>query len=456
MKQRRTLAVLAVCAGSFMAGLDLFIVNVAFPEIEREFGGSDLGALSWVLNAYTIVFAALLVPAGRWADAFGRKRLFLGGLGLFTAASAACAAAGSVEVLVALRIAQAAGAALLLPASLALLLPEFPPEKRALVVAGWAAVSGIAAAAGPPIGGLLVELSWRWVFLVNVPVGLAALLLGARVLREARDPSSLRPDALGALLLAAGVAALIGGIVQGPEWGWDDGRVVGAFAMAAILLGVVAWRCTRHPAPVVDPALLRVRSFALAVAAGVLFFSAFGAMLLASVLFLTGPWDQDILHAGLGIAPGPALAAVFSVPGARLAQRLGMGAVGALGTALFIVGGLWWATQLGPEFDYAGAFLPGMVIGGAGVGLVIPTITGAATAALPPERLATGTAVVTMGRQLGIAVGVAVLVALLGTPDGADDFDAPYAFMIVTAALSGIALAGIGRLGVIAPKPAVT
>jgi EmrB/QacA subfamily drug resistance transporter len=455
MTQRSRLATLVVCAGSFMAGLDLFIVNVAFPELERELG-SDLGALSWVLNGYTIVFAALLVPAGRWADALGRKRVFLGGLALFTAASAACAGAGSVEVLVALRIAQAAGAALLLPTSLALLLPEFPPEKRALAVAGWAAVSGIAAAAGPPVGGLLVELSWRWVFIVNVPVGLAALLLGAHVLREARDPSSLRPDALGALLLAGGVGALVGGIVQGPEWGWDDGRVLASFAAAAVLLGVVARRCARHPAPVVDPALLRVRSFALAFAAGVLFSSAFGAMLLASVLFLTGPWGQDILHAGLGIAPGPALAAVFSLPGARLAQRLGMGAVGALGTALFIAGGLWWATRLGPEFDYAGAFLPGMLVGGAGVGLVIPTITGAATAALAPERLATGTAVVTMGRQLGIAVGVAVLVALLGTPDAADDFDAAYGFMIAMAALSGIALAGIGRVGVTAPQPALT
>ena len=301
MTQRTRLTVAVVCLGAFMGGLDLFIVNVAFPDLALDFAGADLAALSWVLNAYAIVFAALLVPAGRWADAYGRKRVFLLGLGLFTAASAACAAAPSVEALVALRVLQAVGAALLLPTSLALLLPEFPDAQRAMVVAVWAATSALAAAAGPPLGGLLVELSWRWVFLVNVPVGLVALVVGARVLRESRDPAGVRPDALGAVLLAMGLAALVGGIVQGPEWGWADGRVLGALAGAVVLLAVVARRCLRHPAPVVDPALLRVRSFTAALGAAVLFFAAFGAMLLASVLFLTGPWREDVLTAGLMI-----------------------------------------------------------------------------------------------------------------------------------------------------------
>src|ERR671928_2004393 len=154
---------IVVSTAVFMASLDLFIVNIAFPDIERDFGGTSLSSLSWILNAYAIVFAALLVPAGRWADAVGRKRGFLLGLSLFTLASAACAAAPSVGVLIAARVAQAAGAAVLVPTSLALLLPEFPPERRQVAVGIWAAVGGAAAAAGPLAGGLLTQASWRWV-----------------------------------------------------------------------------------------------------------------------------------------------------------------------------------------------------------------------------------------------------------------------------------------------------
>src|SRR3954469_10594917 len=192
-----------VSVGVFVASLDLFIVNIAFTDIQRDFDGASLASLSWILNAYAIVFAALLVPAGRWADRAGRKRAFLGGLALFTLASAACAVAPSVGVLVAARVVQAAGAAVLMPASLGLLLPEFPPEKRGLAIGLWAAVGGTAAAAGPVIGGLLVELSWRWVFLVNVPVGIAAIVAGARVLREIREENSEQPDLVGAALLTA-------------------------------------------------------------------------------------------------------------------------------------------------------------------------------------------------------------------------------------------------------------
>ena len=181
---RRTKVTLTVSVGVFMASLDLFIVNIAFPDIQREFTGVSLAGLSWVLNAYAITFAALLVPAGRWADRAGRKRGFLLGLGLFSLASAACAAAPSVDVLVVARVAQATGAAFLLPTSLGLLLPEFPPEKRGAAVGIWAAVGGVAAAAGPPIGGLLVQAGWRWVFIVNVPIGIAAFVAASRLLRR--------------------------------------------------------------------------------------------------------------------------------------------------------------------------------------------------------------------------------------------------------------------------------
>ena len=188
-------AVLAVvCLGVVLATLDLVIVNIAFPAIGRSFGGAGLGPLSWVLNAYTIVFAALLVPAGRLADLVGRKAGFLVGVAVFTVSSGLCALADDVPQLVAARVLQAAGAALLTPASLGLLLAAFPPERRAGAVRIWGAMSGVAAAIGPVVGGVLVNLDWRWIFLVNVPVGVVALVLGVRVLPSVpRQPERL-PD----------------------------------------------------------------------------------------------------------------------------------------------------------------------------------------------------------------------------------------------------------------------
>ena len=197
--QRKWRVSLIVCVGVFMSSLDLFIVNIAFPAISKHFGGASLGSLSWILSGYAIVFAALLVPAGRWADAFGRKRAFLLGLGVFVAASTACALAPSVGFLIVARIVQAAGGALMLPTSLGLMLPEFGPHERHVAIGVWAATGGIAAAAGPPLGGLLVQADWRWVFLVNVPVGLAGLGFGLRTLAERREVGSGRPDVLGAL-----------------------------------------------------------------------------------------------------------------------------------------------------------------------------------------------------------------------------------------------------------------
>src|SRR4051794_716403 len=276
-----------VSVGVFVASLDLFIVNIAFPDIQRDFDGTSLASLSWILNAYAIVFAALLVPAGRWADRTGRKRAFLGGLAVFTAASAACAAAPSVEVLVGGRVIQATGAAGLFPASPGPPPPGVPPQKRGLAIGLWAAVGGTAAAAGPVLGGLLVEISWRWVFLVNLPVGVAAIVAGARVLRETREEDSEQPDIIGAGLLTAGVAALIAAIIEGPDWGWGDGRVLGLFGAAVVLLAAFVVRSGRVAVPVVEPELLRVRAFAAANAAGLFFFIGFAGMLLGSVLWLT-------------------------------------------------------------------------------------------------------------------------------------------------------------------------
>jgi len=443
--QRKWRVALIVCVGVFMASLDLFIVNIAFPDIARDFPGSSLGALSWILSAYAIVFAALLVPAGRWADAFGRRRAFLLGLAVFVAASAACALAPSVGVLVGARVAQAAGAALMLPTSLGLMLPEFGPAERPAAIGLWAATGGVAAAAGPPVGGLLVALDWRLVFLVNVPIGLAGLVLGARVLAERREAHARRPDVLGAAGLAVAVGALVVAIVEGQGWGWGSAPVLALLALAAVLLPAVWRRSGRHPAPVADPAMLRVRTFALAAGASVLFFAGFGAMLLGGVLFLTTVWGESVLAAGLMLAPGPVMAALFSVPSARLGARVGYRIPGVLGAALFAAGAAWWIVRAGEAPAYASTFLPGMVVGGAGVGLVIPTLTGAGASSLPPERFATGIAVLTMGRQIGAALGVAVLVAVLGeAPSSAADFDGAWIITLAGALSAGLVLLAVG------------
>ena len=193
-RPRPVLTALIVLTGVFLSSLDLFIVNIAFPSISASYHGESLSSLSWVLSAYTIVFAAVLVPAGRWADRAGRKRAFLLGLAIFTTASALCAISPSLELLVAARVLQAIGGALMLPTSLGLLLPAFGPERKGAAIGLWSAVGGAAAALGPPIGGLLVQASWRWVFLVNLPFAVVALVLGVRTLDEVRDPDAQKSD----------------------------------------------------------------------------------------------------------------------------------------------------------------------------------------------------------------------------------------------------------------------
>ncbi len=443
--QRKWIVSLIVGAGVFMSSLDLFIVNIAFPAIGRHFGGASLASLSWVLSGYAIVFAALLVPAGRWADAFGRKRAFLLGLGVFVAASAACALAPSVGFLVGARVVQALGGALMLPTSLGLMLPEFGAHERHVAIGVWAATGGIAAASGPPLGGLLVQADWRWVFLVNVPVGLLGLGFGLRALAERREPGALRPDLLGAAGLIVAVGALVVAIVKGQEWGWGSVRVVVPLLVAALALPAIWLRSERHAAPIVEPAMLRVRTFGLAVGASLLFFAGFGAMLLAGVLFLTGVWHESVLTAGLMLFPGPAMAAAFSVPSARLGARFGYRLPGVAGGIVFAAGSVYFILRTGPQPAFWSDYLPGSLLTGAGVGLTIPTLTGAGASSLPPTRFATGAAVLTMGRQIGVALGVAVLVAVLGShPSSASDFHTAWLITVAGGLAAGLALTAIG------------
>jgi EmrB/QacA subfamily drug resistance transporter len=408
---------LIVCAGVVLASLDLFIVNVALPQIARDLHARDLGELSWVLNAYTITYASLLVFFGRLADRYRRDRAFLLGVAVFTAASAACAASASVEMLIAFRVAQAAGAALLTPTSLGLVLASYPdPGRRAGAVRTWTAVGGLAAAVGPVVGGLLVAASWRWVFLVNLPVGLAALGVGWRRLPELAGHRSDRPNPIGVVLVTAGVALLTFGLVKGADWGWASSRLDAVLVAAVVLLGLFVLHSLNSRAPLVDPGLFRSRAFAGASLVALFFSSSFGALLLSIVLWEQADWGWSALRAGLAIAPGPLMVPVISfLVAGRLIRRYGPAAVIGLGSALFAAGLAWLALTVTASPDYLSGVLAGMILSGVGVGLTLPTLMATGTGSLPPHAFATGSAVINMIRQTGLALGVAVLIAVLGT-----------------------------------------
>jgi EmrB/QacA subfamily drug resistance transporter len=447
------LVLLIVCAGVVLASLDLFIVNVALPQIGRDFHlrGGALSELSWVLNAYAIVYAALLVLFGRLAERYRRERGFLAGVALFVAASAACGAATSLAELVAFRVVQAAGAALLTPTSLGLVLASFPPERRQSAVRTWTAVGGLAATLGPVLGGLLVAANWRWVFFVNVPIGLLALVVGWRRLPSVPGHPVARPDLTGAVLVTGGVAALVLGLVNGSSWTWGGGRTLAALAAGATLLTLFALHTARHRNPLIDRSLFRLRPFTGASVVALFFSAAFGAMLLSRVLWAQDVWHWSALETGLSIAPGPLMVPLVSfLLAGRLTSKIGPGPVIALGCALFAAGIAWWAASVGLAVDYAGDQLGGLFLTGIGVGLALPTMMAAGTASLPPHSFATGSAVVNMFRQIGIAVGVAVLIAVVGMPATASATLGAYRHgWIVVAAIS---LAGAATALALLPR----
>jgi EmrB/QacA subfamily drug resistance transporter len=449
---RRSLALLSLCGAAFLAFLDTTIVNTSFPSIRASFGEDRTpptpAELSWVLDGYFIVFAALLVPAGGIADRVGRRRVFLIGVAAFTVSSALCAIAPTWQALIAARVVQGIAAAITAPVSLALILGQYPPERRAAGIGVWGAAAAFAAACGPPLGGLLVEVAdWRWIFLVNVPLGAIVVWAGVRALDESRDETATGlPDLLASALVAAGLALLALGIVEGNDWGWGSGRVLGAFAGAAALVAVVARRCVTHPRPLVDPKLLAIASFRRANVATLLFAMAFFSTILGNILFMTGVWGYDVLHAGLATIPGPLATTFAAQPAGRLADRYGHRAVIVPGCLLYAIG-LLVLRSAGSEPDWVGTWLPGMLIQGTGVGLAFPTLGAAAAADIADERFGVASAVTSAFRQFGAVLGTAILIAIVGQPaslgQALDASDSAYLFGVVSAVAAGLVAATI-------------
>ena len=405
-----------VCVGICLANLDLFIVNVALPNIGRDFRDAPLEDMSWVLNGYAIAYAALLVFFGRVAERYRRNMSFLLGVGLFTLSSAACAAADSVVTLTAFRLVQAAGAALMTPTSLGLLLAAFPPERRDGAVRTWTAIGGLAAALGPVIGGVLVTVNWRWIFLVNVPIGLVAMLVGWWKLPEVPGHEAPRPHPFDALLVTGGIGALTFAIVKVNDWGWRSTGIGISFIAAIVLLAWFVWRCLRSDRPFVDPALFRIRQFTGAALVMAPYSAAFGAMLLSVALWEQTAWGWSALKTGLAIAPGPLLVPITSLLfSGKLIARFGAAAVVTAGILFFVAGLSYWASVIRLEPN-AALVIMGMIPTGIGVGLTFPTLMGVAASGLRSASFATGSGVINMIRQAALAIGVAIFVAIVGSP----------------------------------------
>ena len=437
---RGRMAIILISAGQLLAALDLFIVNTAFPSISADFAGTSASGLSWVLNAYAIVFAALLVPAGRLADRYGRRRLFRLGMALFGLASAGCALSPWLGLLVASRAAQAAGAALMVPTGLGLLLGSFPAHRHRAMVGIWSAAGGVGSALGPLAGGLLAELDWRWIFVVNVPIAAVVAYL-ARSLNESRaGETGGLPDLLGAALFAAGVAAAVAALANATTW--DTGIWV-CVAIAVVALGAFVQRSIRHPRPAIDLRLFRQSRFASANLAMLCFFVAFGATLLGIILYMTTVWHYGSIRAGLGFVPAPG----FAIPSAILAGRLSTSrrVLATVGSLLWGAGALLWFVSLTGEPGYATDLFPGTVLCGLGFGLFFASIISAGTAVLPATSYGTGTGIINTSRQVGSAAGVALVVTLVGTGAASADYRSIWLYVVAAGVLAALFSVATGK-----------
>lgn len=438
--------VLALTAiGVMLVSLDISIVNVAFGSFVAEWP-ENRRTLTWIFSAYNIAFAAGLLTAGRLADAFGRKRAFLGGLMIFMFGSILCAISPAAIFMVVARVVQAVGGAILTPASLALVLREFPIERRSAAIGIWGAVGGISAASGPVVGGVLVDnFGWQSVFLVNVPFCLLAFVIGIKLLRESRDETAPNTiDYFGALLVVLGVGLLTLMIVQSDEWGWVSNRSLTIFAVSFFLLGVFAWRCNRVSHPVLDLKLFKLPFVTAAAISGFMFSMGFFSMIFVNTQWLQVVWGYSPSLSGLAGSPGPLAAAIVAAPAGKLANRVGHGKVVGAGAFIMSSGILWMNIQIKPEVHYWDMFFPTMVFIGVGVGLCISTISSSATAFLPQPRFAMGSALNNTSRQIGAALGVALVSSMLVATSKAEDqtsgFHAAWFLMSGVILLSGLAM----------------
>ena len=400
----------------FLVSLDGTMLYAVFDALRAGFADATAADLSWVLNGYTVVYAALLIPAGGLADTHGRKKVFLAGVALFLLASAACGLSPGVGWLIAARVMQAVGAALLTPASLSMVLAAFPREKRAVVVASWGAVGAVAAAIGPSLGSLMADrFGWPWAFYVNLPLGAISLWKGATLLREERIADARRRvDGVGMALIIAGVGAIVLTIVEigSPHWSVAKHVVVAALGVACVA-AFIGWARVAK-APLIDLGLFAHRTSRYANLATFTYGMAFAMMFFTFFFWTRGIWHYSLPQAGLAIAPGPLLVAPVAVLSGRIAARVGHRPLLVGGALVYGASGLWYLLVPGPEPAYATHWLPGLLLAGIGTGMTLPSLSAAAVNRLPLHQYAVGSAVNQATRQIGAVFGVALTVLMLG------------------------------------------
>ncbi|MEZ5232062.1 MAG: DHA2 family efflux MFS transporter permease subunit [Acidimicrobiales bacterium] len=443
IERRAWLSLALVSAATCVIILDLMAANVAFPFIERSFPSTPRTTLAWVSSGYAIASAALLMVAGRMSDRHGRRTVFLAGVALFSVVSLASAAAPNPAVLIAARIVQGGGSAMITSTAVALLLPDFPATKRGLALGIWGTTSSAGAAAGPTLGAVAIEaLDWRLVFLLNIPIGLVTLLLGRRLLREpARPEHAGGIDLVGTVLGTAATALLTLGILQGPGWGWATPAVAGALAASVVLAGLFVVRCARAAAPLVDLRLFRHGPFALANLSQAGTQLAIMAWFFTTPLFLINVWHYSALAGGGAVAIGMVVSFV-SVPVGQYSDRHGYRTVLFVGGLVAAAGMAVWVVGVGAEANFWTAYLAGLVLFGLGAGMVGIVVTNAALAGLPDGELAAANAVFQTIRKLVGAIGVAIAVALLGSrsTDSVDAFRKVWIMIAVGYLLSSLAI----------------
>ena len=432
-----TFVVTAIAA--YISTLDLSIVNVAFAEIAKDFPTASRGTISWVVTAYSILYGSLLVVSGRLADRIGRKRLFQFGTLLFLVGSLICAIASTMGLLIFGRAVQGVGGAIMTPASLGLLLSVFSLERRSQAVAWNGAIGALGVASGPTLGAFFVStFGWRSAFWINVPICLIAALLAAKFVKETPRTDSPRPDIGASVFVTLSVASLVWGISRAEEHSWSDSLVLYLFVAAVVFGAFVVRRTQKHPVPLMPPALFKVRSFSVANIATFLFGAAFAANILNNVLFLRMVWKYSVLEAGLYSVLAPVIVAVTSFTIGRHISRIGFRLLLVAGPMLFALlvyaGSHLFGTTPTPWSEW----LPLMFVLGISIGLTFPTLSAATVHSLPATLFSLGGAINNTSRQIGSAVGVALLVTIQASSDGLHGFQRGWYFIAACSAAAGL------------------
>jgi EmrB/QacA subfamily drug resistance transporter len=453
--RRKWLALALLCVVQFMVVLDIAIVNVALPSIKVDLGFSQEN-LQWVISAYALVFGGFLLLGGRAADLLGRRRLFLGGIAVFSLASLLAGLAWSEPSLIAARAFQGLGAAIITPAALSILSTTFVEgRERNIALGAWGAVGGFGAAAGVLLGGILTDaLSWEWIFFVNVPVGIAAFVLTPLLLQESRDARVKRFDLPGAVLVTGGLSLLVYAITQAGQQGWLAGETVGVFAAAAALLaGFIAWE-RRHPEPLMRFGIFQIRTVSGANVAGFIMGTALFAMFLMLTLYMQQVLGYSAMKTGVAYLAVAGTAILWSAVAAQLVTRIGVKPVLVLGMTLLTVG-LVYFTQVSVGGSYVGDLLPGFLLIGIGIGFSFVPISIAALAGVQAAEAGLASGLINTSQQIGGALGIAALstIATSRTDDAVAGGSAlPTALVdgFSGAFLAGVVIAGLGIVAALA------